>query len=202
LSTVLCWLGNTTLRDRWQTALVDFSFVEGGGRATILQAEPGVLIIEARASMLKKLTDDPEWKPILQRHRVLWADAAPHDENGLTALQAGCVGYCHLYCHPEQLRQIITVLAAGELWVGRDLLLRLLGAVQKQLPVANANALAELTEREQTVANLVVEGLANKEIADRLAITVRTVKAHLTTIFSKLGVRDRLQLVARLRRAQ
>lgn len=199
MATVLCWLGNTTLKDRWQAALTDIRFLDGGGRAAVLQAPPSVLIIEANATLLKKLSTDPDWQPILRRHRVLWADPAPQDESGLTALQAGCAGYCHLYCHPEQLRQIIAVLAAGELWVGRDLMLRLLSAVQKQLPATNADAMAALTEREQSVAKLVVEGLANKEIAERLAITVRTVKAHLTTIFEKLDVRDRLQLVARLR---
>ncbi|NQD38889.1 response regulator transcription factor [Permianibacter sp. IMCC34836] len=199
MATVLCWLGNITLKDRWQTALSEHRFVDGGGRAAVMQAPPSILIIEANVTLLKKLSTDPDWQPILRRHRVLWADPAPTDESGLNALQAGCVGYCHLYCHPEQLRQIIAVLAAGELWVGRDLMLRLLSAVQKQLPTVNTEAMAELTEREQSVAKLVVEGLANKEIAERLAITVRTVKAHLTTIFEKLGVRDRLQLVARLR---
>lgn len=199
MSTVLCWLGNGTLKDRWQAALSDWRFADGGGRAAVLEAPPGLLIIEANANLLKKLSSDPDWQPVLRRHRVLWADPAPNDDNGLLALQAGCAGYCHLYCHPEQLRQILSVLAAGELWVGRDLLLRLVATVQKQLPNANPANLAELTEREQTVAQLVVEGLANKEIAERLAITVRTVKAHLTTIFAKLAVRDRLQLVAKLR---
>ncbi len=199
MQTVLCWLGNTTLKDRWQSALSDWRFLDGGGRAAVLDAPPGVLIIEANATLLRKLSGDPDWQPILSRHRVLWADPAPNDDKGLDALQAGCAGYCHLYCHPEQLKQIVQVLAAGELWVGRNLMLRLLTAVQKQLPARNTEAFATLTEREQSVAELVVEGLANKEIAERLAITVRTVKAHLTTIFTKLEVRDRLQLVAKLR---
>jgi DNA-binding CsgD family transcriptional regulator len=199
MSTVLCWLGNTTLRERWQQSLPDWQFVEGGGRAAVLAAEPGVLIIEASQPLLGKLSQDPDWQPILKRHRVLWADPAPNDDNGIAALQAGCAGYSHLYCHPEMLRQILAVIEAGELWVGRDLMLRLLTAVQRQLPTPNADALALLTEREQEVAARVASGLSNKEIADQLAITVRTVKAHLTAIFAKLEVRDRLQLLTRLR---
>jgi len=55
-----------------------------------------------------------------------------------------------------------------------------------------------LSEREVQVARLIANGASNKEIADRLVITERTVKAHLTAIFEKLGVRDRLQLSLRV----
>ena len=51
-----------------------------------------------------------------------------------------------------------------------------------------------LSEREGQVAKLVAGGASNKEIADRLSIAERTVKAHLTAIFEKTGARDRLQL--------
>jgi RNA polymerase sigma factor (sigma-70 family) len=61
--------------------------------------------------------------------------------------------------------------------------------------------LASLTERERGVAEAVASGLSNKEVARRLGITERTVKAHLSSAFRKLGVRDRMQLVVRLRMA-
>lgn len=57
---------------------------------------------------------------------------------------------------------------------------------------------ALLSERELQAAKLVAGGASNKEIADQLAITERTVKAHLSAIFEKLGVRDRLQLSLRI----
>ena len=55
-----------------------------------------------------------------------------------------------------------------------------------------------MPKRERSVAEAVAEGLSNKEIALRLALTERTVKAHLAAVFDKLGVRDRLQLVVRI----
>ena len=61
--------------------------------------------------------------------------------------------------------------------------------------------LGSLTERERAVAEAVAAGLSNKEVARRLDITERTVKAHLSAAFRKLGVRDRMQLVVRLRMA-
>ncbi|MBV5337679.1 MAG: response regulator transcription factor [Deltaproteobacteria bacterium] len=60
-------------------------------------------------------------------------------------------------------------------------------------------ALAKLTEREREVAVLVAHGECNKEIARELNIAERTVKAHLSTVFEKLDVRDRLQLAIHLR---
>jgi DNA-binding CsgD family transcriptional regulator len=59
-------------------------------------------------------------------------------------------------------------------------------------------ASADLSETERRVAALAAEGLANKEIASRLYVTVRTVEAHLSKIYAKLGVRSRVELVSRV----
>jgi DNA-binding NarL/FixJ family response regulator len=58
---------------------------------------------------------------------------------------------------------------------------------------------SELTETERRVAELVAQGLSNKEVAARLFVTVRTVEANLTRIYAKLGVRSRTELTSRLR---
>lgn len=93
----------------------------------------------------------------------------------------------------------------GGLWVGPELLARVIRAA---VPAARADAdalaagalLAALSAREREVAEAVAEGLTNKVVAARLGITERTVKAHLATVFDKLGVRDRLQLALRVSR--
>jgi DNA-binding NarL/FixJ family response regulator len=64
-----------------------------------------------------------------------------------------------------------------------------------QGPSADATKIATLTERERQVIRLIGEGLKNKEIADRMYISEATVRHHLTSIFNKLGVTDRLELV-------
>ncbi|MCS7006985.1 MAG: AAA family ATPase [Gaiellaceae bacterium] len=64
-----------------------------------------------------------------------------------------------------------------------------------------ARATSELTETERRVAELVAEGLSNKEVAARLFVTPRTVEAHLTRIYAKLGLRSRAELAGRLARA-
>jgi DNA-binding NarL/FixJ family response regulator len=129
---------------------------------------------------------------------VLLADA-PDERLVLQALALGASGCCNSRAAPDVLRQVALVVANGGLWVGQSLLRQLLGATTRrfdQLPQP-AGAVAwerSLSVREIQVARLVAGGGSNKEIARQLAITERTVKAHLSAIFEKLGVRDRLQL--------
>lgn len=86
----------------------------------------------------------------------------------------------------------------GGLWVGPHLLARLITGLAPQLAQAPeapaAPALDELSPREREVTIAVAEGLTNKQVALRLDISERTVKAHLAAVFDKLGVPDRLQL--------
>lgn len=120
---------------------------------------------------------------------------APCQEEGLNCLEAGAVGYITALSAPEMLRQVVSVVENGGLWVGPELLQRLRRALAAQ-PVAMPaeETLAPLSKREKEVAWAVAAGASNKEIARRMGITERTVKAHLSTIFERLQVRDRLQL--------
>jgi DNA-binding NarL/FixJ family response regulator len=121
----------------------------------------------------------------------------------LQALALGAAGCCNSRSAPAVLRQVAVVVSNGGLWVGQSLLRQLVGATSRrlgQLPggAENDDWSGFLSEREVQVARLIANGASNKEIADRLVITERTVKAHLTAIFEKLGVRDRLQLSLRV----
>jgi two-component system, NarL family, nitrate/nitrite response regulator NarL len=132
---------------------------------------------------------------------------APADEEGLHALQNGAVGYCHAMAAATLLTQVAAVVSQGGLWVGESLLRRLTLATAQALQAgstepAAAAALAQLSAREREVALAVARGASNREVALQLDITERTVKAHLTAAFEKLGVRDRLQLVLLMKRAQ
>lgn len=167
---------------------------------------------------------DPQWplhlRQLLQAQpgaRVVLLSNAPEAAEGLRALDAGVRGYTHAYAVPALLQEVALVVEHGGLWVGPDLLQRLVGASNAALagrvaldkarepvapPAAPAasitNAWSLLSEREAQVAHAVAAGRSNKEVASLLFISERTVKAHLGAVFEKLGVRDRLQLVLRL----
>ena len=144
-----------------------------------------------------------EVKDLAERIRSVQAMAAgcpvvvlsnlPSNEEGLAAFSAGAGGYCNALAIPAVLRQVSTVVEQGGLWVGQDLMQRLFSALTARAAPAQT-ALAALSVREHQVAQAVARGGTNKEIARAMGITERTVKAHLTAIFEKLGVRDRLQL--------
>lgn len=125
----------------------------------------------------------------------------PEDSQGLAAIGAGASGYCAALAAPDVLRLAAEVIGSGGLWVGESLRKKLmqLAASGRSGTSTGTDPLLRLSEREAAVALAVAEGASNKEIAVRLSITERTVKAHLSAIFEKLGVRDRLQLALLIR---
>ncbi len=139
--------------------------------------------------------------------QVIAMTAIESPQEARRALEAGASGYVHYLAAPEVLVQVAQVVATGGMWLGADLMRQLVLATARIVPainnpkVNNLKAtnpkvdLSLLTSREKAVAELVAAGKSNKEIARDLDITERTVKAHLGSVFEKLQVRDRLQLV-------
>lgn len=111
------------------------------------------------------------------------------------ALLAGARGFIDALSSAESLRNASEAIGSGALWIPPSLLNSLIGTINKILPQAETNPFEQLTDREQQVAQAVCRGLSNKAIARELDISERTVKLHLTSSFSKLGVKDRMQLL-------
>ncbi len=130
--------------------------------------------------------------------RLIVLSSMPSPTDALSALQLGARGFCHALATPKMLQQVALVVGNGGLWIGPDLLNRLSGTIGAALapsaPSTQPSLLLQLSTREQEVALQVGSGASNKEIANCLGITERTVKAHMGSIFEKLGIRDRLQL--------
>jgi DNA-binding NarL/FixJ family response regulator len=104
------------------------------------------------------------------------------------ALDAGALGYLLKDAEPEEVLRGIRAVARGESPINPRAARELLGA-RRTTPAASV----DLTPRETEVLALVRQGLANKQIARRLGISERTVKAHLTSTFQRIGVVDRTQ---------
>jgi two-component system, NarL family, nitrate/nitrite response regulator NarL len=138
---------------------------------------------------------------LLAPARIVALSDTPTDQQALELLEAGAVGYCHSHSAAPTLKQVEVVVANDGLWVGPGLLKRLIGTAPKLMPATRADAvpLCSLSPREREVAILAGRGDSNREIAVELGITERTVKAHLSAVFTKLGVRDRLHLALSMR---
>ena len=118
----------------------------------------------------------------------------PEDDQGMAALAAGASGYCSALTLPAVLHQVTSVVEHGGVWVGPQLMRRLMQGLATRNTTPPDPALNMLSQRERQVAEAVARGSTNKEIARVMGITERTVKAHLSAAFEKLGVRDRMQL--------
>jgi len=146
---------------------------------------------------------DVQWASLLQRQDV-WVVAAssnPGDEEGIAALDAGCAAYCHAFSDLTTLRRIQQVVRAGNVWIGKKLMDRLLKNTATLGSKVTAKSIAwqaHLTSREIEVAELAANGASNTSIASQCNITERTVKAHLSAVFEKLHVKDRLQLALKV----
>jgi len=120
----------------------------------------------------------------------------------INALVHGAAGYCGEAEPPRILLQAVTSILKGDTWIQRHLVPLVIGTLVKMKPQhppqksmnESPTLLATLSNRENDVANMIKNGESNKVIAAALYISERTVKAHLTSIFKKLNISDRLHL--------
>ncbi len=123
---------------------------------------------------------------------LLGTRCLPIIEDGRLAdfISHGLVGILSPDTNEAQFSKSLNTIISGELWFKRK---RLQGAVDGINSVTNKNA-PHLTEKEIEIVKLICEGLSNKEIKKSLKITEQSVRAHLSRIYKKTGVSDRLQL--------
>jgi DNA-binding NarL/FixJ family response regulator len=129
--------------------------------------------------------------------RVLILTTFDLDEYVFEALLAGASGFALKSRPLDELLSAIRTVAAGEALLAPSVTRRLIAhfTSHARAPAAAPAGLAELTEREQEVLSLVAQGLSNAELAETLHVSLPTAKTHVSRILTKLGARDRTQLV-------
>ncbi len=128
---------------------------------------------------------------------VIMLTTFDRDDYLFEALDAGAAGFLLKNAEPEKLLESIRTVAAGGALLAPEVTRRVIaGAVEaRRLPPAPSPGLQSLTSRERDVLVLMAGGLSNSEIARRLVVGEATVKTHVSSCLSKLGVRDRVQAV-------
>ncbi len=122
----------------------------------------------------------------------------PNFTEGTQLLSKGIKGYGNLNMSKLELKNALNVIRNGNIWLYPEFLQLMITSFSKNLNEVNQEELNLLSKREQEIANLVKKGLTNKEIAISSSITERTVKAHLSSIYEKLNIKDRVALVIKL----
>lgn len=138
-----------------------------------------------------------------QGARVIVLSPVPDGDEALAVIKRGAVGYGHTLASPPRLREMAMVVSHGGLWMGKQFLQRIVAGVNQTIPspqleeqkVPVASQFKNLlSDRELCVAEQVALGATNQEISARLEIKERTVKSHITSMFQKLNVRNRVEL--------
>jgi DNA-binding NarL/FixJ family response regulator len=124
---------------------------------------------------------------------VIVLTAAEDEDALLEALKLGARGYVLKGIAGGDLGSIVHAVAAGETYVTPQMAGRLLKELTRQPGKSTDHGVADLSEREHEILELVATGLTNKEIADRLFLSEKTIKHYMTNILEKLQVRNRVE---------
>lgn len=202
---VLLLSADAVLREQWRG--IDNAAYKFEQAQTLSQAQQwlaaysgGLIMVDAA---LVDLTD-AQWQQLFANPAatVLVGSLNPSDPEGQKMIVAGAKGYFHAYSPVTVLDTMLQQVHAGNIWVGQRLLSRLLSQVSAKLSAAAptpATAWQQgLTPREIEVAQRAALGHSNALIAENLGITERTVRAHLSAVFEKLQVADRLMLALKV----
>jgi len=171
---------------------------ESNGAEAVHQAArfaPTVILMDIRMPELDGLEATRRIVAADPAARVLILTTFDLDEYVYEALRAGASGFVLKDDPPEQLIAAVRTVAAGDALLSPAVTKRVIRQFARRPRAAAPKGVDELTAREGDIFRLIAEGLSNAEIAGRLFISETTVKTHVTHLFQKLDVRDRVQAV-------
>jgi two-component system nitrate/nitrite response regulator NarL len=170
---------------------------ETGGNGEVVsvarQLEPDILLLDDTHGH-RTLDAVREVSSLAHTCRTILLTAQIREQQLVHAFRAGARGIMAKASPVDMLFKGIDAVMAGEYWVGRERVADLIKVFRAEPAEPHQNRPFGLTSRELQVVEAVVAGYSNKEIADRLVISQNTAKHHLSSIFDKLGVSNRLEL--------
>jgi DNA-binding NarL/FixJ family response regulator len=185
-----------------------------GGFEVVGEAETGEGAVkkaaEARSDIVLMDIQMPNMNGIEATRRVVEANPAVgvvmltmfgDDDSVFAAMRAGARGYVLKGADAEEVLKVVGAVAAGEAHFGPEIAKRLMGFFSAPKPAPPSEAFPELTAREVEVLDLIARGRSNTEIAGRLYVSPKTVRNHISNIFTKLRVADRAHAIVRAREA-
>jgi len=163
--------------------------------AGVRRTSPDVVLMDVRMPVLDGVAAAEQILSFAAAPRVLMLTTYDVDEHAYAALRVGASGFLLKSTRGEELVQAIRSVHRGDAVIAPQLTRRLLEQVELPGPPRVPPTLQRLTEREREVMVEVARGATNAEIASRLFLSEATVKTHIGRVLSKLGLRDRVQIV-------
>ncbi len=174
-----------------------------GAIAQVTKTQPNVILMDVN---MPNLNGIDATRLILNSHPdlgIIMVTMLEDDASVFAAMKVGARGYILKGAHHEEVLQAIRTVAGGQAVFGPAVAARMMTFFQSldttPKSAAPTDAFSELTAREREVLQLISDGARNKDIAEKLFISGKTVSNHITNIFSKLQVANRAQAVLRAR---
>jgi two-component system, NarL family, response regulator LiaR len=155
--------------------------------------KPDVVLMDLMMPGMDGIAATREISALKQDTRVIALTSFVEDDKVIPAIQAGAVSFLLKDVAPNDLMDAVRAAYHGEARLHPAVMRKLMNQVAAQ-PAYPKHVVPELTEREMDVLGLVAQGLSNREIAERLVISEKTVKTHISSLLSKLGQEDRTRL--------
>ena len=162
----------------------------------VAELEPDIVLMDLHMPVLNGIEATRQIKASHPDVKVIVLTSFSDHDHVLPAVRAGARGYLLKDIEPDELAKSIRQVYAGKVELHPDvagLLLEQIANPEDSAPERNATPFDELTAREREVLQLIASGLTNREIAEALFITEKTVKTHVSHILGKLGLSDRTQ---------
>jgi DNA-binding NarL/FixJ family response regulator len=191
------------LRDSWSRLIngfPDFSCVCvcGSGEEAlrvIPTVQPDVVLMDIFLPRMSGIECTSQLKALLPGIQIVILTAVDDNELVFMALQAGADGYLLKHTKPADLRQALSQVLVGGAPMTSEIARRVIESFRR--PPKARDGTVHLSAREEEVLILLSKGYTNKEIADKLTLSVQTVGSHLKHIYEKLHVRSRAEAVVR-----
>lgn len=179
--------------------IVGESDVLMAGLDIVARQKPDIVLLELNQGCPPGLEIISELVKAWRRARIILLTSTRDDLFYMKAIQEGVIGVVFMTQSTDLLIKAIHKVNDGEAWIDHSMVAALLVNLKNNqfsaVPNLEVEQFSQLNSREQEIVKLIGQGLKTKQIADRLFISQTTVRHYLTKIYSKLGVKDRLELL-------
>lgn len=201
--------------------VIDEQALVRAGLVTLINTDPGMKVVGEAGELAKAIEIVDVQKPDIvllglnsangagpdaismiskksEQTRIIMVSSQTEVDGNIEALKHGALGIIFLTDRPENLVKAIRKVNSGEAWVERSLIadiLHTISADESGTGNPEGDKIHELTSREKDVIQLIGRGFKNRQIAEQLNLSETTVRHHLTSIYHKLGVTSRLELL-------
>ncbi|MFO7964357.1 MAG: response regulator transcription factor [Desulfobacterales bacterium] len=193
------------IRDGLRSLLEKFKNVEVVGEAEdglkaircIKEKKPDLIILDINMPKMDGLAVIHEIKTVLPQIKIIVLTMFKEEEYIIETFKSGVEGYCLKSSSFEELKMAIEAIFSGKQFISPEISDKVMeGFIESQKKIKQKSAWESLTQREKEVLKLVGEGYKNKEIADYLCISVKTVEKHRANIMKKLDMHTASSLAA------